>query len=210
MAALSALGPSVIIDKPLISHTDPILRVTYVPSPPSFTIRTVIQTITNASNPEAPFTVSVHHPPTLEVRARAMQMREQNRLLQRLLFSVIVAIPTFIIAIVYMSLVPSGNETRRFFERPMWAGNAARVQWVLLFLATPVMFYSAGTFHRRSLKELWALWKPGSRTPVWKRLVRFGSMNLLVSIREFIVIRFANAVHVLRFRREFLLHTLHP
>ena len=55
------------------------------------------------------------------------------------------------------------------------------MQWALLFLATPVMFYSAGLYHRRSLKELWALWKPGSRVPVWKRFVRFGSMNLLVS-----------------------------
>jgi P-type Cu+ transporter len=33
----------------------------------------------------------------------------------------------------------------------------------------------------RSLKELRALWRRGSRVPVWKRFVRFGSMNLLVS-----------------------------
>lgn len=181
MAALAAFGPSVTVDKPLTSHTDPILRITYVPSPPTFTIRTIIHAITSSSDPSSSFNVVVHHPPTLESRARYMHTREQNRLLRRLVFSFIAAIPTFIIAIVYMSLVPSSNATRKFFEEPMWAGNAARVQWVLLFLATPVMFYSAGTFHRRSLKEIWALWRPGSRTPVWKRFVRFGSMNLLVS-----------------------------
>lgn len=181
MAALATLGPSVSIEKPIISHTDPILRITYVPLPPSFTIRSIVQAISDAANSQTPFTVSVHRLPSLEVRARAMQRHEQKQLLQRLIFSVIVAIPTFITAVVYMSLVPSNNKTRQFFERPMWTGNTARIQWVLLFLATPVMFYSAGTFHRRSLKELWALWKPGSRTPIWRRLVRFGSMNLLVS-----------------------------
>ena len=181
MAALEALGPVITIDKRLNSYTDPVIRITYVPSPPSFTIRTIQQAIVSASDSEAPFTVSVHHPPSLEARARVMQRHEQHQLLQRLLFSVIVAIPTFIIAIVYMSLVPSSNKTRQFFERPMWAGNAARVQWVLLFLATPVMFYSAGTFHRRSIKEIWALWRPSSRAPIWRRFVRFGSMNLLVS-----------------------------
>ncbi|GAW05307.1 heavy metal translocatin [Lentinula edodes] len=43
------------------------------------------------------------------------------------------------------------------------------------------MFYSAGIFHRRSIKEIHALWKRGSTVPILKRLTRFGSMNLLVS-----------------------------
>ena len=55
------------------------------------------------------------------------------------------------------------------------------MQWATFFLATPVMFYSAGIYHRRSMKEIWALWKKGSRVPVWRRFVRFGSMNMLVS-----------------------------
>ena len=68
-----------------------------------------------------------------------------------------------------------------WWMRPIWSGNASRLQWALFFLATPVMFYSAGIFHRRTLKEIYALWKKGSRVPVWKRFVRFGSMNMLVS-----------------------------
>ncbi|EKM59187.1 uncharacterized protein PHACADRAFT_249459 [Phanerochaete carnosa HHB-10118-sp] len=80
-----------------------------------------------------------------------------------------------------MSLVPHTNATRQWWMRPIWAGNAARIQWALFFLATPVMFYSAGTFHRRTIKEIYSLWRKGSRMPVWKRFVRFGSMNMLVS-----------------------------
>jgi P-type Cu+ transporter len=171
------------VDKPMDSYTDPLLGITYTPSPPSFTMRTIISAIaaSKSPDPESKFSVSVHRPPTLEDRARAMQKREKRHLLNRLLFSVIAAIPTFIIGIVYMSLVPDGNPTKDFFMRPMWTGNASRVEWALFFLATPVMFYSAGMFHRRSIKEISALWRPGSKTPIWKRFIRFGSMNLLVS-----------------------------
>ena len=36
-------------------------------------------------------------------------------------------------------------------------------------------------FHKRSLQELWVLWRPGSRASWAARFLRFGSMNLLVS-----------------------------
>jgi hypothetical protein len=65
---------------------------------------------------------------------------------------------------------------------PIWVGNASRAEWAMLILATPVYFYSAGHFHKRCIKEIYGLWKKGSRTPIWKRFVRFGSMNSLVSI----------------------------
>lgn len=180
MSAISSFGDRLTIEKPTTSHTDTIISISYLPSPPTFTLRHIIHAISSSATPASPFTVTIHHPPSLEDRARNMQQREQWHLLERLIFSVIVAIPTFIIGIVYMDLLPSSNPRRIWFEEPMW-GNAARAVWALFFLATPVMFYSAGTFHRRSLKEVWALWRPGSRTPVWRRFVRFGSMNLLVS-----------------------------
>ncbi|KAH9900017.1 heavy metal translocatin [Cubamyces lactineus] len=181
MSALKTFGDAVEVQKPLVSYTDPILTISYPPSSPSFTIRTIIRAIEGAGDPKSPFTASLHRPLSLEDRARYMQRREQKSILLRLIFSVVVAIPTFIIGIVYMTLVPASNSTRMWFEEPMWAGNASRAVWALFILATPVMFYSAGMFHRRSLKEIYALWKRGSRTPVWKRFVRFGSMNLLVS-----------------------------
>ncbi|THH19785.1 hypothetical protein EW146_g1467 [Bondarzewia mesenterica] len=161
MAALQQFGSEVVVEKPLTDRQDPILRLTYRPSPPLFSIRTIIDAISSTKSP--PFNVSIYKSPSIEERARYMQYRERRHLLFQLVFSVIVAIPTFIIGIVYMSLVPNGFNGRLFF------------------LATPVMFYSAGTFHRRSLKEIRALWRRGSRTPIWKRFVRFGSMNLLVS-----------------------------
>ncbi|KAH8999057.1 heavy metal translocatin [Lactarius akahatsu] len=144
-----------------------------------FTIRDVVSAIVSSSG--SPFKVTVHKTLTLEDRARLLQAKEKRGLLYRLGSSVIVAIPAFIIGVVFMSLVSSQNSTRRFLMGPMWSGNASRLQWLLFFLATPVMFYSAGSFHRRSLKEIYALWRRGSRTPIWKRFLRFGSMNLLVS-----------------------------
>lgn len=182
MSLLQPLEDRVTVEKPFTSYTDPIIRLSYAPSLPDLTVRTIIDAInipTSASS--HPFTASIYHAPTLEERARYMQAREQRALLWRLAFSIILAIPTFIIGVVYMSLVPSTDPTRMWWMRPIWSGNAARIQWALFFLATPVMFYSAGVFHRRSLKEIWALWKKGSRVPIWKRFVRFGSMNMLVS-----------------------------
>lgn len=185
---MSVLQPFVVsgqltVDNPIMNYLDPILQVTYTPSSPAFTIRSIITAIAHAKPPSAGthYSATLYTPPTLEDRTRAMQQHEKHLLLRRLLFSVIVAIPTFIIGIVYMSLVPASDPTRQFFMRPMWTGNTSRAEWALFFLATPVMFYSAGMFHRRSLKEIRALWRPGSRTPVWKRFVRFGSMNMLVS-----------------------------
>ena len=182
MALLQPLESLVSVVKPVTSYTDPVLSVSYVPNPPTFTIRDIVSAISDPRVPTSrPFTVIIHHPPTLEERAKIMHAHEQRDLLYRLVFAFVVAIPTFIIGVVFMSLVPRSDHTRMWWMRPIWAGNAARVQWALFFLATPVMFYSAWMYHRRSLKEIWALWRKGSRVPVWKRFVRFGSMNLLVS-----------------------------
>lgn len=158
------------------------MELEYSPLPPTFTLRTVIHTISTSKSPESTFSVSVYKPPTLEERTRRMHAREQRALLKRLLFSVIAAIPTFIIGIVYMSLIPKHDATRMWFMVPLWAGNVSRMEWALFILATPIMFYSAGLFHTRSIKEIRALWRRRNPTPVWKRFVRFGSMNLLVSV----------------------------
>ena len=160
------------------SLQDPVLRLTYEVSPPAFTIRDVVSAIMFSNTPQ--FRVTIHSPPSLEDRARLVQARERRNLLYRLGLSFIVAVPTFIIGVVFMSLVSTKNPTRNYLMKPMWMGNASRIQWSLFFLAIPVMFYSAGSFHKRSLKEINALWRRGSRTPVWKRFLRFGSMNLLV------------------------------
>ena len=160
-----------------LSIKNPILKVTYTPSP-SLNIRNILAAIdaTHSS-----FKASVYHPPTVEDRSRAMQQHERRRLLSRLLFVFIVAIPTFIIGIVFMSLVSSDNKIRKYLEHPIWVGNASRIEWSLFIMTTPVMVYGTDVFHVRALKEIYTLWRPGSRVPILRRFYRFGSMNLLIS-----------------------------
>ena len=175
--ALRDLTPRLAITKPFVDHTDQIVQLSYQPAPPDFTIRTIIDRIRSV---DSAFNVSVYHPPTLEQRTRSVKLRERSALLKRLLFTCVLAIPTFVISVVYASLVPSGNPSRAYLMQPMWNGNASRIQWSLFFLATPVMFYSAALFHYRSIKEIVAMWRKGSSTPIIARFTRFGSMNLLV------------------------------
>ncbi|KAG2128298.1 heavy metal translocatin [Suillus bovinus] len=179
MTALQRLQPDVTIIKPLSNQLDPIMEVSYKPSPPDFTIRSIISVIVSVE--PALYTASIHCPPTLEELTRSMQQREQRALLLRLFFTFIIAIPTLIIGVVFMSLIPGGSPTRQYLMEPMWKGNASRIEWALFFLATPVYFYGAGLFHRRSIKEIRSLWRKGSKFPIVKRFTRFGSMNLLVS-----------------------------
>ena len=163
----------------LLSLTNPILKVSYMPNAPSFTIRHIIASISTADgNLEA----TIHHPLTLEERSQKINAREQRRLLLRTALSIAVAIPTFLITIVFMSLVPSDNRLRQFFMQPMWSGDVRRGDWASFLMACPVYFFAADIFHRRALKEIFALWKPGSTTPLLQRFYRFGSMNMLMSL----------------------------
>lgn len=168
---------TVTIDKPP-TLKDPVMRVKYSPSPPGITIRHIIATIKSL---DESFNAEIYTPPSIEQRSQAMQKREQYRLLIRLLFSFVVAIPTLLIGVVWMSLVPKSNRVRRFFEQAKWAGTVTRADWAMFILATPVFFFAADVFHVRAIKEIRALWRKGSRVPILQRFYRFGSMNLLVS-----------------------------
>ncbi|EAW21292.1 putative copper resistance-associated P-type ATPase [Aspergillus fischeri NRRL 181] len=161
-----------------LSLNNNVLKVTYTPDPPSLTIRAIIQAIESAHDA---FQASVFHPPSLEDRSRAMQLHERRRLLMRFTFVLLVAIPTFLIGIVFMSLVSSNNGVRKYLEQPMWTGSVSRMEWALFIMTTPVMFYGTDIFHVRAMKEIYSLWRPGSRTPILRRFYRFGSMNLLIS-----------------------------
>jgi heavy metal translocating P-type ATPase len=176
---LAAVKPlSGVIIKEVLSQKNPVLKVTYTPQPPTLTIRSIISAI-NAANDN--FHATVYHPPSIEDRSRAIQHHERSRLLARLLFVFVCAIPTFFIGIVFMSLVSSENPVRMYLEQPMWSGSVTRIEWALLIMSTPVMCYGTDVFHTRATKEIWALWRPGSRVPILRRLYRFGSMNLLIS-----------------------------
>ena len=176
--AIGARYPeTVTIEQPPTSK-DPIMKVTYTPLPPIFSIRDIISTIDSAHEY---FKSTIHTPPSLEDRSQSMHKHERDRLLVRLLLSLIVAIPTLLIAVVWMSMFPASNGLRKFFEQSTWSGSVARADWALFILATPVFFFAADVFHVRAIKEIRALWRKGSRVPVLQRFYRFGSMNLLIS-----------------------------
>lgn len=175
---LGSAFPELIIEVPP-TRASPIVYIKYYPNPPSLTLRHIVAAISSAS---PNFTVSVYHPPTMEERARKMQLRERNRILIRLIFCVLIAIPTFLLGIVWMMLVPKDNPIRLYIEKPMWAGQATRVEWALFILSTPVMFWVADIFHKRAIHEIRALWRKGSNVPILRRFYRFGSMNLLISL----------------------------
>ena len=176
--ALSSSFPGLLVIDRAPSHEDPIMIIMYHPQHGIITIRDILTTIHGVNDQ---LKATIYHPPTIEERSRAMQLRERRRLLLRLLLSFVVAIPTFLISVVWMSLVPSTNRVRMFFQGRMWAGADTRAEWALFFLATPVMFFAADVFHVRAIKEIRALWGRNSKVPILRRFYRFGSMNLLMS-----------------------------
>ena len=176
-ALREAFGDSIEIEQ-APTLRDPKIQIRYEPVAPGFTVRQIVQII---SDGHQGFLAKVWHPPSIEQRSRAIQHAEQRRVLSRLIFTFILAIPTLIIGVIYMSLVPSTNTTRTWFEEPVWAGNVSRFEWALFILTTPVMLFGADVFHVRAFKEVSSLWRAGSRVPILRRLYRFGSMNLLIS-----------------------------
>jgi len=174
--ALEDLEGVVIVEK-LPSMKNPILYVDYVPDAPRLTIRTILSSIGGA---DAALEVSTYHPPTIEERSRRIHAREQELILARVGLTLVLAIPTFVIGIVYMNLTSESNHTRMYLMTP--SQGVATVEWILLALASPVYFFAADLFHRRTLKELQALWRPRSNISYVRRFLRFGSMNMLVSL----------------------------
>ena len=167
-----------VVEKPTFEN--PIVTITYQPSlDPRLTPRQFVSTI-NASDPA--LQASIYHPPTIEERGRRMQHHERLYILRRLIFSGMVAIPTFIIGIVFMDLVSSHNPTRIWFQEPTWSGSVQRAEWALFIMTTPVMLFGSDVFHKRAAREIWSMWKPSSSVPILRRFYRFGSMNLLISI----------------------------
>ncbi|KHN95698.1 ATPase, P-type, heavy metal translocating [Metarhizium album ARSEF 1941] len=175
VAAVAAVPRDVDVDEaPTLSN--PIMSVSYTPEAPGFTVRTILAAIAEA---DAAFRPTIYHPPTVEERARQMHARSRRRILYRLLLSVAAAIPALIIGVVYLMLVPENNPSRVYLAEKL--NGVSRAEWSLLVIATPVYFFCADLFHRRVIKEIYALWRPGSPVPLLRRFYRFGSMDMLVS-----------------------------
>ena len=139
---------TVTIEKPPTLR-DPVMTLRYSPSPPVMSIRHIIATVKSI---DKSLSAEIYTPPSIEQRSQAMQHHEQLRLFIRLLFSFVVAIPTLLIGVVWMSLVPASNDIRRFFEQTQWAGAVTRADWAMFILATPVFFLAADVFHVRAIK----------------------------------------------------------
>jgi len=161
-----------------LSITQPILKITYTPQAPDFTIRQIISGLAKVDPTLVP---SIYHPPTLEERSQLLHAQERRGILKRVILCIIVAMPTFIIGIVFMSLVPSTNAARQFLESP-WVAGVSQAEWALFIMATPVYLFAADVFHLKALKEIRSTWRRGNKTPLLRRFYRFGSMNMLVSL----------------------------
>lgn len=155
-----------------------VMKIMYTPDAPSFTIRHILAAV-EASDPA--LQASIYHPPSLEERSKMAQHKHQLQLLYRALLTLIVAIPTFIIGIVYMSLIPDPNSSKDFLMQP-WVSGISRAQIAMFILASPVYFFAADVFHTRAIKEIKTLWRRGSKVPILRRFYRFGSMNTLMSL----------------------------
>ncbi|PSR97399.1 ATPase, P type cation/copper-transporter [Coniella lustricola] len=165
-----------IISEPTQSR--PIIKLAYVPEAPHFTIRQILAAV-KASDPA--LQASIYHPPSLEERSKMAQHKHQRRLLYRAVLTFIMAIPTFIIGVAYMSLIPDPNFSKDYLLDP-WTSGISRAQIAMFIMATPVYFFAADVFHTRALKEIKNLWKRGSKVPILRRFYRFGSMNTLMSL----------------------------
>ncbi|KAM0080892.1 hypothetical protein ACKRZS_006943 [Fusarium odoratissimum] len=175
MQAVKSFGDRITVETAATTDS-PVVTLSYIPQAPDFTVRTILSAIANA---DKAFKATIYHPPTLEERSRQMLARSRRRIFYRVLLSVIVAIPSLIIGIVYMNLVSEHDPGRMYLMETM--GGVSRAEWANFIMSTPVYFLAADIFHRRTIKELYNLWKPGSTVPLGRRFYRFGSMDMLIS-----------------------------
>lgn len=155
--------------------------LTYIPNPPDFTLRTFRRAIT-----ELGFTISVIKTETLQDRAKLAQLRERKRILMRLGICTIFCIPTFIIGVVFASLLSEDNSTKMYWHHAVW-GGASRITVALFALATPIQFGIGQLFYERAYKSLRGVWRKRKgkvdMKKVWiDRLLRWGSMDTLVAL----------------------------
>ncbi|KEQ65003.1 uncharacterized protein M437DRAFT_24174 [Aureobasidium melanogenum CBS 110374] len=177
-ALSNKFGAEVTIDEEC-SMVNPLLRLSYRPQPPTLTLRHILEVI-NGLDTEVQ--ASVFTPPTIEQRSREIQAAERRKILLRFVLCLITAVPTFIIGIVYMTLVNHDNAGREYLMQNIWAGTVSRADWALFIMGTIIYFFAADIFHIRSLQGIYLMWKPSSRTPLSHRLFRFGNMNMLISL----------------------------
>ncbi|SCV04075.1 LAMI_0H13212g1_1 [Lachancea mirantina] len=161
----------------------PHLKFSYNPNvSKSITIRSIkdaIETELSSGNTTT-FEVFMKKEASFGDRLKEKSKKELIGICMRLVGATLFVIPTFIFGVVGMSLVNRDNVFRIWLDEPIWSGNVSRNTWILFILSTPVYFIIDEMFHKKAFMEIRALWK---RKNNWKkRLLRFGSMSLLVSL----------------------------
>ena len=165
MRSLALMAMPLLLTTPSrwITHTSSLL---HIPNPPQTTIRTILNNI-KAISPE--FSVEIVHPITLEERSKQMAAAERKKILYRAIFSVVAAIPTFILGIVGMSLLPKTNSFRVYLDEPLWVGSVSEL--LGLCLSFPHLF----TFTQQTS----FIPRPTKRLQVFGVLVRHGGVDYL-------------------------------
>lgn len=188
MSYLLRYGDAIVVHDP-ITLKHPIIKFTYVPSR-NVTARQIVWDLNHLrddgtgnhtiDNEGGSFTCGLVKPVSVDEHIKKLARSEVMNLALRLVLATVFAIPTFIFGIVAMSLLSKHHPFRVWVEEPIWVGNASRASWILLILSTPVYLFAADTFHRKAIKEIKSLWL--HKNSFKSRLLKFGSMNLLMSL----------------------------
>ncbi|KAF9529911.1 E1-E2 ATPase-domain-containing protein [Crepidotus variabilis] len=148
----------------------PISTIVYRPSS-TLNIRHIL-------NFDKPIQAFVHHRPSAHALSQENQRKEAKHLSILLLLAFLIAIPTFIIGVLGMTVLPSMNAFRMWCEAYIW-GGCQRAVLALLVLATIAQLTVNQHFVRKAWKVLAG---SSSRRWRWSRLIHFGNMDLLVAL----------------------------
>nr|XP_019012879.1 uncharacterized protein I206_02375 [Kwoniella pini CBS 10737]OCF51660.1 hypothetical protein I206_02375 [Kwoniella pini CBS 10737] len=153
-----------------ITLQQPVTTISYVPYNP-LNIRQLIDGISGVA-PE--FEVEFVKTQSVNEKSQKIQKMEVKILASHCAVAIIFAVPTFIIAIVSMILLPSHSKFKMEMMKPVW--GAANLGTIILWpLATIVQFGVGRLFYKRTFASLW---------PHLRRLTpadcKFTALDLLV------------------------------
>lgn len=151
-----------------VTVSENVTTLRYIPSY-SLNIRSIL------SGVPRPMTAVFHQRPSVHSRSREIQRKEARDTLRLFLASTLFAIPTFVIGVVGMLLLPKSNPFRQWCEGTGWWGGVSRAVLLLWILATCVQFGIARIFFVHG-------WQSLRFRRSWSTIFRFGNMNLLVAL----------------------------
>lgn len=186
LACLSSKSQLIVDDKTSAAFyvSNPFIKFTYTPnlgnnSDNDGEITTVRSIINDVQLVSSSFKIELVKAKSLNEELIQSALKEIKQYLIRLSFTFLIAIPTFVIGIVPMSLLKNGDSFKKWAHEAIIAGRISRLDWILFFLATPVYFFIDYVFHRKAFLEVRTIWRSGSYK---QKFLKFGSMNLLISL----------------------------